>query len=139
MDLISIFSMGHIQKLFNTHPHRWGKVINETMNGFSFWNPFLIGKNCRAWLFGVSSMNAQGGYRFPNHQLEDKVKFVQRLIDRESKGDPCENGKIQKLVTGMAEYYTELMLITPNIRIPKYFAHLCQVYKGIEFDPRRVS
>ncbi len=47
--------------------------------------------------------------------------------------------EVQFVVGSIAEYYSKLLLSDESKKNPRYYAYICQVYKGIDFKPSRVS
>ncbi len=43
------------------------------------------------------------------------------------------------MVGTIAKYYSKLLLGDESAKIPHAFAYLCDVYKGVEFNPSRVD
>ncbi len=83
----------------------------------------------------------KGGGTRPNHEIlwnssdHEQIDFILALINYKG----TTNEQIQFIVGNIAEYYSILLLTDDKLTIPHYFAHLCRVYKGVEFNPARTG
>ncbi len=63
------------------------------------------------------------------------MNFISTLINCKA----TTNEQVQFVVGNIAEYYSKLLLTDNDSTIPHYFAHLCRLYKGVEFNPARTD
>ncbi len=104
------------------------EISKMTKKTFSFFFPYL-------WEWKVEEGIKITIHPILSQNCHYEVGFVEALINCKK----TTNEQIQFIVGRIAEYYSQLLLSDDEKKIPHYFAYICEMYKGVEFSPSRIT